>query len=221
MKFPKEDLTGRVFGRLTVVGFAGYPSPDRWAPKWHCVCSCDNKLIAYGYNLKNGNSESCGCLRVDNTKKSNTKHGMSRTPAYEQYCAMLSRCYNPNNKKYKLYGGRGIGVCISWMGDGGFERFLRDMGERPSSKHSIDRRDNDGIYGPHNCRWATKKEQSNNRRGNLVVEWKDKHMTLTQLCELRRVPYSRTYWRLKQGQSLLEALSPADGRSTRWLVGRH
>ena len=76
---------------------------------------------------------------------------------------MLDRCYLPSMENYSLYGGRGVSVCEKWRGKSGFERFYKDMGPRPQGT-TLDRKNNDGNYEPGNCRWATPKEQSNNRR---------------------------------------------------------
>ena len=111
-----------------------------------------------------------------------TTHGMYRTPEYRAWKNMKHRCFNPNNKQYLDYGGRGISVCDRWLD---FENFLADMGSRPTSKHSLDRIDNDADYSAENCRWATKAEQGNNRRDNkplitigketyTIVQWENK-----------------------------------------------
>lgn len=88
----------------------------------------------------------------------------SHHPLYPIYMAMIYRCQNPKHSKYKYYGGRGITVCERWLGEKGLENFLKDMGEKPTSKHSLDRMDNNYGYRPDNCHWATKEEQSANRR---------------------------------------------------------
>lgn len=101
------------------------------------------------------------------------KHGLTkggkRPPEYAAWRSMKERCLNPNHKSYHHYGGRGISICGRWLDNNGFGNFISDMGLRPSPKHSIDRYpNNDGNYEPSNCRWATTKEQCNNRRSNSI-----------------------------------------------------
>lgn len=152
-------LKGRRFFRLKVIAEAGR---NRWGQSiWHCVCDCGKKLVVAGHTLKSGNTKSCSCLKKDRC----FKHGMTRTIEYITYTAMHDRCGNKNNKHYKSYGGRGIRVCKRWSGPNGFVHFFKDMGKRPPGL-SIDRKNVNGIYSPKNCRWATSKEQANNKRNS-------------------------------------------------------
>lgn len=166
------DLTGRQFGRLTVLRYAG--SVNR-KTRWECVCSCGViKNITY-QNLMRGHTKSCGCLHIDELK-ARTKHGGRHTTEYNAWCGMRQRCTNPRTVRWKDYGGRGIKVCAEWMHD--FAAFLRDVGHRPSSDHTLDRINNDGNYEPGNVRWATRSEQSINRRPFVILKNRKTHCPL-------------------------------------------
>jgi len=124
---------------------------------WLCTCDCgENKVIMSG-NLHNGTSRSCGC------RNGQPRHGLRNTPEYRAWSAMKTRCYNKKTgDKYRIYGGRGITVCREWLHN--FPAFLEHIGNRPSTGHSLDRINNNGNYEPGNVRWATRKEQQQNRR---------------------------------------------------------
>ena len=128
---------------------------------WVCICDCGKQARVLASSLNSGNTSSCGCRRDKSASESLKTHGMSKTPEYYVYRAMLQRCGNKRNPRYKDYGGRGIAVCDRWLD--GFEAFLEDMGNRPAGM-SIERVNNDLGYFKENCKWATMKEQSLNKR---------------------------------------------------------
>jgi len=154
---PIKDLIGQRFGRLKVVEFLGVIKGNA---HWRCECVCGKKAIAYTNKLTQGNTKSCGCLFWDNVKVSAKTHGMRYSRPYRIWRNMRSRCENPRFHKYPRYGGRGIMVCGRWLR---FENFWEDMKKGYSDDLSIDRINNDGNYEPGNCRWATAKEQANNK----------------------------------------------------------
>ena len=159
-----ELRPGQRFNRYAIVGYAGVSSNGK--TQWLCRCDCGNERIVVGSNLSNGHIKSCGCLKAEVAKARMTTHGHhptgKQTPEYTTWCNIKIRCYNTEADNYAYYGGRGIRVCDRWLNS--FENFLSDMGERPSRKHTIDRKNNDGNYEPNNCRWITMLEQCANRR---------------------------------------------------------
>lgn len=160
------DLTGQKFGRLTVIERAEKPCHVHDAAAyWKCRCDCGKEKIVSGKNLMYGKSLSCGCLSKEVARKLHLKHKAHNTSLYNRWTNMKHRCLNPNNTSYKYYGGRGITVCEEWRND--FQAFYDYVSKLPhfgEKGYSLDRINNDGNYEPGNVRWATAKEQANNRR---------------------------------------------------------
>jgi hypothetical protein len=169
----KEDITGKRYGKLVVLSFHG---KKKKMYLWKCQCDCGKETLADRSRLTLGRTKSCGCYKKEHTKT----HGKSKTATYSTWARMINRCENEKCDKYKFYGGRGIKVCKTWRND--FEKFLQDMGERPSNKHSLDRIDVNGDYCKDNCRWLTIKEQNRNRRSNINIEYMGVIYCLTDFC---------------------------------------
>ena len=188
------DRTGQKFNELTVIKRS---ANNKKQICWLCLCDCGNTVVVQGGNL--GRNKNCGHNKAS--------HGLSNTVEHRTYDWMHDRCKNPNYKRYKDYGGRGIKVCSRWSGVNGFINFLTDMGQRPSSKHSIDRINNNSNYEPNNCKWATRKEQSNNRRYNVFLTHEGITLNATQWAKRIGVSGNLIRRRLKDGWSDHDALT--------------
>lgn len=203
------DIAGQRFGRLVALVVEPTAQPGRF---WRCACDCGAFVVSTVGRLRVGNTKSCGCLKVDAARvkgKSSATHGMFGTREYATWSAMLGRCSNPKHSAWPDYGGRGITVCTAWLK---FDNFYADMGARPSGK-SLDRVDNSGNYEPRNCRWATKKEQARNRRGNRLVEFNGTTATLAETAARVGLPVSTVRDRLNAGWPTEVALTK---QSRKW-----
>lgn len=156
------NLKGHRFGNLLVVE---RDKNFKKAITWKCICDCGNIKTIIGNNLKNGTTKSCGCVRKKITSERMKTHGKTKTTEYRIWGGMFTRCYNKKVNNYHLYGGRGIKVCDRWSN---FQFFLDDMGFRPKNK-TLDRINVNGNYEPSNCRWASKKEQGQNKRKTKLI----------------------------------------------------
>lgn len=183
------DLTGQKFGRLSVIERAPNKK-DRVA--WLCKCDCGNEIVTTSRLLQTGQTTSCGCFHRERTKLTHTKHGGRYDKLYAVWIVMRDRCYNLKNKDYADYGGRGIIVCEEWRNsENGFQNFrewAKNNGYRESL--SIERMDVNKNYEPCNCKWATQKEQCNNKRNNRIITFNGKKQTLSQWAEEVGIPRS-------------------------------
>lgn len=193
-----QDLAQKVFGRLRVLQYSG---KRKRAHYWKCVCECGAHVLVQGANLKSGNVQSCGCLASEKA----TSHGMTQSSEYNTWTMMKDRCNNRTTPNWERYGGRGITVCARWMNS--FEAFLADMGRKPTSAHSIERKDNSGNYEPGNCLWATDKTQSRNRRNNRVLTMNGISMCIAAWADELGIPAQRIADRKFRGWSDEDALS--------------
>lgn len=196
----KIDIIGKRFNNFTVIAEAERKNSRLF---WLCQCDCGNFRTCSLNNL-NGSHKSCGCLRRKRISVLNKTHGESNNKSKEHrtWLHMKGRCYTVTDHKFANYGGRGIRVCDRWLES--FENFLADMGRAPSKKHSLDRRDNNGNYTRDNCHWTTNKNQSNNRRNNIVLHYNGESKTLSQWCEQFKVVYTSAQRRRKSGLSFEE-----------------
>ncbi len=160
--------------------------------QWKCLCDCGNIKIVADKHLNR--TTSCGCFRKTMNSK-NIIHGMTRSPEYQAWIHMRSRCNGAtkNVMEFAAYGGRGITVYEPWTRPDGFLDFLSHMGMRPSPDHSVDRIDVNGNYEPGNVQWANRIAQANNKRCNFKVEWHGEMKTLAEIGRETGVGYYSLY----------------------------
>lgn len=195
---PQTIFPNQKYGRLTVIERS--KTNTRY---FKCRCKCGNEKEVFTSHLLQGRTTSCGCYHKEVIsklmKQVNRTHGMYGTSTYNAWAAMLDRCRNPKSRQWKDYGGRGIKVCDEWKT---FEKFYTDMGDKRGL--TLERIDNELGYSKENCKWATCKEQANNRRACVVLEFQGMKKNITQWSEELGVSRRKIYDRLRRGNWSIE-----------------
>jgi len=174
----KENISGNKYNYVTVL--RKYTEEYSRNSKYVCLCNCGKEFLCFGFSLKNGNTKSCGCY---NSLVHKT-HGGTKKPKYAIWHSMIQRCNNPNLKRYKDYGGRGIKVCDRWLKS--FDNFYNDMGQRPDGL-TIERRDKNGNYEPSNCFWETNANQQKNKRNNRYITFNNETRIFSDWCKILNI----------------------------------
>lgn len=210
------NLVGLVFGRLTVIEYAGKRGKESL---WLCHCSCsDPSPVAYVTTgkLRSGHTSSCGCLQRERASQANVKHGGVGTAEYGVWDGMVERCTDQNCRAFHNYGGRGLRVCSGWLND--FAKFLADMGRRPSPLHQLDRIDNARGYdcgccddcrargATPNCRWTTRTRNMRNKRSNRLLTYGGETYCVAEWAEKKGMQMRTLHQRLRLGWSVADAL---------------
>lgn len=176
------DLTGKKFGRWTVLQFSHSKNKIRY---WLCECECGTVRPVRQLSLTSGRSKSCGCYHREEAKsigQRSLKHGDVGTKLYGVWNGMKTRCQNPNSKYYSDYGGRGVKVCDEWQNYIGFKQWAISSGYR--EKLSIERIDVNGDYCPNNCIWIPLSEQNYNKRNTRHINYNGKSYTIKEVAEI-------------------------------------
>ena len=192
---------GQRFGCVVIVERNG--TNQRQEAVWLCLCDCGKIDDVVGWHLTTKRRDSCYDCR-----NTNVTHGMAKTPIYNVWRSMIKRCNVPTHKSYGYYGGRGIEVCQRWMV---FENFYSDMGDKPAGM-SLDRIDNNGNYEPDNCRWATSKQQTRNKRSNRLLTLDGETKSLVEWSETLGLHPTTINKRIKAGWAIDVALTTSNKR---------
>lgn len=209
-----DDLTGKTYGRLAVIGL----SPKKSGRKsfWVCSCECGNKKLIRSDSLKDGSVQSCGCLKkeMDKVNLSTVRHSESHTRLHNIWLGIKKRCLNPKDAGYKRYGGRGITMCDEWAQS--YEAF-RDWANNNgyAGNLTIERIDVNLGYSPKNCTWIPFIEQANNRQGTIWVEWNGEVQNLRQWADELGIKYSTLNGRYHRGDRPPELFRKVDTRRHR------
>ena len=173
--------------------------------RWICLCRCGVEKSYHNSALVE--TKSCGCWNLETRATRGRTHGMSwKRPEYAIWIAMKQRCTNPNNRRYKDYGGRGITVCQRWASS--FENFLEDVGARPANDLALERINNEKGYFPKNVKWASKRTQQRNMRSNRLLTIEHSTKTIAEWSDLTGLKYSTIEARVRRGWPMKDVLSP-------------
>lgn len=175
---------GEAFGRLTTIKEINRDKNKNIV--WECICRCGNKTNVVATLLSQGHSKSCGCLVRENLSHLAYKHGMSKTKIYRVWAGIISRTSYKGDTNYQRYGGRGIKVCDRWRK---YLNFFEDMGREYREGLQIERVNNDGNYEPSNCKWATRHDQSRNKRVTHFITFNKKTQSMRDWSEELKINY--------------------------------
>lgn len=217
------DITGERYGRLVAICSTGRKRGSNYI--WQFKCDCGNEVELVSGDVRSGSSSSCGCFAREECGKRMREvavrvnplraiHSMTGSRTFVSWDSMKQRCLNPSHNSYDYYGGRGIKVCTAWLDS--FEAFLADMCERPKGM-TLDRIDPDGNYEPGNCRWATAKDQGNNKRSSRFLTHAGKTQTVAQWADEIGISRQSLRYRLESGWSTEEALTMKINHGNGWV----
>ena len=196
----KIDMIGKRFGKLVVISEAG-KIDNQFA--WICRCDCGNITAPIrGTSLRKGDTKTCGCKKYNGD--SNRKHSGSAERLYKVFKGMHRRCEKESDPNFIRYGGRGITVCEEWTDYETFRDWALKNGYDPLAKRTtctLDRIDNNKGYSPENCRWATNKEQCNNRRKHVLLEINGETKNIAQWASESGLNYATIYSRYIRGNT--------------------
>ena len=199
------DITGQRFGKLIVIERVG--TAQKGETLWKCKCDCGNEVVVRRTNLRTGHTRSCGCFHDECSKTNSLKHGMTGTRLNRIWKNMKDRCSKSAKGTWRgrNYADRGISVCEEWKDFQAFAKWAMENGYQDNL--TLDRIDPNGNYEPNNCRWATTKEQANNKRTSRFVEYQGERYTVSELAETIGISKRTLITRLNNGWSVEDAIS--------------
>lgn len=189
------EMVGKRFGRLMPIIDCG--KNERNMLQYLCACDCGESKVIAGIYLRNGETQSCGCLRRESMseRNGNLSHGKAKTSVYLSWQSMKTRCTNNKHKHFYRYGGRGISYDPHWET---FENFYADMGDKPAG-FTLERIDNSKGYSKDNCKWASRKEQLRNTISTVNLTYKGKTQCMLDWAKETGLKYSTIRSRVNLG----------------------